>query len=134
MMGIVREQEKEQAPAAELIAVRHSIGQYFQVTSMSLIHERVKNARAGSNPTVIARMRSGWLVMADRQIVLGYCLLLPDPVVVSINDLNDIAREEFLMDMVLAGDALLRATDATRINYEILGDSDPFLHAHIFPR
>jgi dipeptidyl aminopeptidase/acylaminoacyl peptidase len=36
--------------------------------------------------------------------------------------------------MSLAGDALLEATDAYRINHDILGNLDPALHAHIIPR
>ena len=36
--------------------------------------------------------------------------------------------------MAIIGDALLEATDAYRINYEILGNTEPALHAHIFPR
>jgi diadenosine tetraphosphate (Ap4A) HIT family hydrolase len=36
--------------------------------------------------------------------------------------------------MALLGDALLEVTGATRINYEILGNLEPALHAHLFPR
>jgi diadenosine tetraphosphate (Ap4A) HIT family hydrolase len=36
--------------------------------------------------------------------------------------------------MVHVGDALLHVTEAYRINYEILGNSEPELHAHIVPR
>jgi diadenosine tetraphosphate (Ap4A) HIT family hydrolase len=36
--------------------------------------------------------------------------------------------------MCIVGDALLATTGARRINYEILGNADPELHAHIFPR
>ena len=36
--------------------------------------------------------------------------------------------------MTAIGDALLAATDAYRINYEILGNSEPALHVHVFPR
>ena len=32
------------------------------------------------------------------------------------------------------GDALLHVTDAYRINYSILGNLDPALHAHVHPR
>lgn len=39
-----------------------------------------------------------------------------------------------MSDMALIGDALLQVTYAERINYEILGNSEPELHAHIFPR
>jgi diadenosine tetraphosphate (Ap4A) HIT family hydrolase len=43
-------------------------------------------------------------------------------------------RTQFLSDMALIGDALLEVTGAYRINYEILGNLDPALHAHIIPR
>ena len=36
--------------------------------------------------------------------------------------------------MSLVGDALLEVTDARRINYSILGNTCPELHAHVFPR
>lgn len=32
------------------------------------------------------------------------------------------------------GDALIAVTDAYRINYETLGNSEPALHTHIIPR
>jgi diadenosine tetraphosphate (Ap4A) HIT family hydrolase len=99
-----------------------------------LIADRVAEARAGTNPSVIARLPSGWAVIGDVQFLPGYCLLLADPVVPSLNDLSLPARAQFLEDMVRIGDAILEATDAFRINYEILGNSEPELHAHIFPR
>jgi diadenosine tetraphosphate (Ap4A) HIT family hydrolase len=101
---------------------------------VALIAERVEQARAGTNPKVICRLASGWVVIGDVQFLQGYCLLLPDPVVPSLNDLSEQARSRFLLDMATVGDALLRVTAAHRINYEILGNSEPELHAHIFPR
>jgi diadenosine tetraphosphate (Ap4A) HIT family hydrolase len=52
----------------------------------------------------------------------------------SLNDLSADERVRFLSEMTLIGDALLEVTGASRINYEILGNSEPELHAHIFPR
>lgn len=101
---------------------------------MSLITQRVEMARTGANDNVICRMASGWAVMGDVQFLPGYCLLLPDPVVPSLNDLDAEARATYLLDMTLIGDAVLQATDALRMNYEILGNSEPELHCHIFPR
>lgn len=101
---------------------------------MPLITDRVNLAREGKNDKVICRMRSGWAVMGDVQFLTGYCLLLPDPVVPSLNDLITQDRLLFLEDMSRIGDALLAITGAARINYEILGNSEPELHAHIFPR
>jgi len=100
----------------------------------TLIHERVAQARLGQNPTVISRVRSGWVVLGDQQFFEGYCLLLPDPVVEHLTDLDRLGRSEFLCDMALIGEALLACTDAYRINYDILGNHDAALHAHVFPR
>lgn len=91
-------------------------------------------ARNGTNDKVICRLASGWVVMGDVQFLPGYCLLLPDPVVPSLNDLDAEARATYLLDMARIGDAVLQATGAVRMNYEILGNSEPELHCHLFPR
>ncbi|MGO4004253.1 MULTISPECIES: HIT family protein [Pseudomonas] len=101
---------------------------------MSLISQRVALARKGANDKVICKMASGWAVMGDVQFLPGYCLLLPDPVVPSLNDLDADARSLYLLDMARLGDAVLQATDALRMNYEILGNSEPELHCHLFAR
>ena len=100
----------------------------------NLIEERVAAARRGENPYVIAKMASGWLVIGDVQPLDGYCVLLADPVVESINALTQEARAQYALDTIRAGDALLAVTGATRINYETLGNSEPALHTHIIPR
>jgi len=101
---------------------------------VTAIHRQVEAARRGELPRVIAKMRSGWAVLGDPQITHGYCLLLPDPVVPDLNALIGDARCQFLDDMAKLGDALLAETGAERINYEILGNVEPALHAHLIPR
>jgi diadenosine tetraphosphate (Ap4A) HIT family hydrolase len=72
--------------------------------------------------------------MGERQVLAGYCLLIPDPVVPHLNALEVAARRQFLSDMALVGDALMAATAALRINYAMFGNVEPALHAHLFPR
>lgn len=98
------------------------------------IHGMVDRCRAGSYPAAVAQVRSGWVVMGERQVLTGYCLLLPDPVVPHLNALSPELRGQFLSDMALVGDALLAVTSALRINYAMFGNVEPALHAHIFPR
>lgn len=100
----------------------------------TLIHRRVELARRGEHPSLIARMPSGWAVLGDHQLLPGYSLLLPDPVVPHLNALDPDARTRFLGDMARLGDAILEVTGALRINYEMLGNLEPALHAHLFPR
>jgi diadenosine tetraphosphate (Ap4A) HIT family hydrolase len=101
---------------------------------MTAIHRQVEAARRGALPRAIAKMASGWAVLGDPQITHGYCLLLPDPVVSDLNALSGAARQQFLDDMAKLGDAVLEETGAERINYEILGNVEPALHAHVIPR
>jgi diadenosine tetraphosphate (Ap4A) HIT family hydrolase len=98
------------------------------------IHRRVDALRAGRDPAFVARLASGWAVLGERQFLPGYCLLLPDPVVPTLNALQGGARAAFLGDMAALGDAVLAATGALRINYAIYGNVDPALHAHVIPR
>jgi diadenosine tetraphosphate (Ap4A) HIT family hydrolase len=98
------------------------------------IHRQVEAARQGTLARTIARMQSGWAVLGDPQITRGYCLLLPDPVVTDLNALTGDQRHQFLADMARLGDAVLLVTGAERINYEILGNVEPALHAHVIPR
>ncbi|WP_129644944.1 HIT family protein [Peristeroidobacter agariperforans] len=98
------------------------------------IHRLVEGCRAGNDPTVVARLRSGWAVMGQKQVLTGYCLLLPDPVVPHLNALARADRDLFLSELGLLGDAVLAATGALRINYAIFGNVEPALHAHVHPR
>lgn len=98
------------------------------------IHQQVEAAQKGELARAIVRMASGWAVMGDPQITRGYCLLLPDPVVTDLNALTGDKRRQFLEDMARLGDAVLQVTGAERVNYEILGNVEPALHAHIIPR
>jgi diadenosine tetraphosphate (Ap4A) HIT family hydrolase len=102
--------------------------------AMSAIHALVERCRAAQLPAAIAKVPSGWVVLGERQVLPGYCLLLPDPVVPHLNALAPDARAQFLSDMALLGDVLLAITAAARINYAIYGNVEPALHAHVFPR
>ena len=98
------------------------------------IHRRVAACRAGTDPTVIARTTSGWAVLGDPQVLRGYCLLLPDPVVPHLNAMDEKTQQLFLTDMARLGQVVHAVTGAVRINYAIFGNVEPALHAHVFPR
>ena len=100
--------------------------------------ERLAAAHRGENPTVMARMRSGFAVIGDTQHLPGYSLLFCDDA--SVDHLGDLPlerRQAFLLDMTLLGEAVAHACrplGLRRINYEVLGNTVPLLHAHVHPR
>ena len=72
--------------------------------------------------------------MGDPQVLRGYCLLLPDPVVPHLNALPTDGQAAFLADLARLGQAVLEVTGAVRINYAMFGNLEPALHAHVHPR
>ncbi|OOM78838.1 hypothetical protein [Clostridium sp. BL-8] len=92
------------------------------------------SAVKGEYPTTLARMKSGVVFIRDWQFLSGYCILVAYPRINSLNDLNFEERACFLNDMTLIGDAIKAVCNPIRINYEILGNKDNYLHAHIYPR
>ncbi|MDN3261588.1 diadenosine tetraphosphate hydrolase [Streptomyces sp. CSDS2] len=101
---------------------------------------RIRAALSGTNPTVLRRLTSGFAVIGDVQFLPGYSVLLVDePDVQRLSDLPRAKRLSFLSDMDRLGEAVERACRRLdpafrRVNLEILGNTDPFLHAHVWPR
>ena len=102
--------------------------------------DRIGAALRGENPTVMKRLPGGFAVIGDVQWLPGYCVLLTDdPAVERLSDLSPDRRRAFLDAMADLGEAVERACRAAdrgfrRANLEILGNTDPYLHAHIWPR
>ncbi|MEV6833944.1 diadenosine tetraphosphate hydrolase [Streptomyces sp. NPDC051133] len=102
--------------------------------------DRIGAALRGENPTVLRRLEAGFAVIGDVQFLPGYSVLLVDePGVQRLSDLPRARRLAFLSDMDRLGEAVERACrrldgDFRRVNLEILGNTHPFLHAHVWPR
>ncbi|WNI20521.1 diadenosine tetraphosphate hydrolase [Streptomyces sp. ITFR-16] len=102
--------------------------------------DRIGSALRGENPSVLRRLDAGFAVIGDVQFLPGYSVLLADdPAVERLSDLPRGRRMAFLSDMERLGEAVERACRRSdgafrRVNLEILGDTDGFLHAHVWPR
>ena len=102
--------------------------------------DRIGSALRGENPTVLAELQSGFAVIGDTQFLPGYCALLAkDPTATALSEMPRPARLQFFADVDLLAIAVERACRATmdgflRTNIDILGNSDAFVHAHVWPR
>lgn len=117
-------------------------------TNVDPITNRVNRIKRGDDPQAIGRMRSGWAILSNQQPegIEGCCMLLPDlpadlladsgclPTPAHLNDLPHEARAAFLTDVALLGDVITAATGCERLNYLMLCNQFPVLHAHIVPR
>jgi len=98
------------------------------------IHRQVEACEKGDFERLIGRCRSGFVIMGASQILKGYCLLLPSTVPAHLNQMPMDERTLFLQEMSLIGESILKVVQGVRINYEMLGNLQPALHAHIIPR
>jgi diadenosine tetraphosphate (Ap4A) HIT family hydrolase len=103
--------------------------------------DRIGSALRGQNPTVMRRLDTGFAVIGDVQFLPGYSVLLTDrPNIDRLSDLPRPERLAFLADMDHLAEAVERACRAQdpdgfrRMNLEILGNTDAYLHAHIWAR
>lgn len=71
-------------------------------------NDRIGSALRGENPMVIAKMKSGFAVIGDNQFLPGYCVLLGYPKADSLNELTLTQRSQYLLDMTLTGDAIIK--------------------------
>ena len=100
----------------------------------------MRAAVEGRNPTVLAELDAAYAVIGDVQFLPGYSLALTK--VPGVDRLSDLPRGErlrYLADVDLLADAVetvCRRLDPAyrRLNVEILGNTDAFLHCHIWPR
>lgn len=74
------------------------------------------------------------LYLAKNQFVIGYCVLMCRRHVIEPWELTPEERSLFFDDLAHAGRALQSAFNADKMNYNILGNIIPHLHAHILPR
>ncbi len=102
--------------------------------------DRVRAALEGRNPTVLAELDAAFAVIGDVQWLPGYSLALTKvPGADRLSDLPRAERVQFLADTDLVASAVenvcaRRDAGYRRVNVEILGNADAFLHAHVWPR
>jgi diadenosine tetraphosphate (Ap4A) HIT family hydrolase len=79
-------------------------------------------------------LQSTW-VTAPRQAPLpGYVCVVSKIHVVEPFELRGEARRQFWDDVSSVAEAIQRATQSPKVNYEIHGNTIPHLHLHVYPR
>jgi diadenosine tetraphosphate (Ap4A) HIT family hydrolase len=85
-------------------------------------------------PYFIAELPSGYAVLGDNQQIPGYTLFLSRICAPELHELPREQRAAFLHDMSRVAEAMFRAFQPRKLNYELLGNSVAHLHWHLFPR
>lgn len=82
----------------------------------------------------IADLRLSRLRLVENQYVRGYCVLICRPHVSEPYHLSRADRILFFEDMMQAAQALEQVFRPDKMNFQLLGNAIPHLHAHLVPR
>jgi diadenosine tetraphosphate (Ap4A) HIT family hydrolase len=82
----------------------------------------------------VADLERSRLQLCRNQYVKGYCILVAKKPVRELHEMHEQERRLFLEDMVAVGAALEKVFQPIKLNYQILGNRIPQVHAHIIPR
>lgn len=99
-----------------------------------LICERIKMIKEKSNPYFVAELETGYVVIGDHQYFKGYTLFLCKHHDSELHFLEENFKEKFLIEMSKVAEAVYKAFNAEKLNYELLGNGETHLHWHLFPR
>ena len=94
----------------------------------------IERCRAGTFSDFVAELPHSFVILGDAQFYRGYCVVLAKD---HINEMHLMAPEtaRALFDETIAvGRAIALVTRPLKLNYECLGNQEPHVHWHVFPR
>ena len=101
---------------------------------MCLICDRIEMIKNGTNPYFVKELETGYVVIGDNQHFKGYTLFLCKEHRTELFHLETNQKKKFLEEMSIVAEAVSKAFDAEKMNYELLGNGDTHIHWHLFPR
>lgn len=99
-----------------------------------LICERIDAIQHGTNPYVVAELETGYVVMGDHQYFKGYTLFIYKDHKTELHFLEEEFKTNFLIEMSKVAEAVYKAFEVEKLNYELLGNGNSHVHWHLFPR
>ena len=94
----------------------------------------IDRIKAGGLRDFIAELNGCYVILGDQQFYRGYCVLLAKVHATELYLMPADAARILFDELRLAADAIAAAVKPWKMNYECLGNSEPHVHWHLFPR
>jgi diadenosine tetraphosphate (Ap4A) HIT family hydrolase len=94
----------------------------------------IEQIRANKFPDFIAELDHSFVILGDAQFYRGYCILFAKR---HERELFLLPRSEALAltdELCSVAEAINTVVHPLKLNYECLGNSEPHIHWHVFPR
>ncbi|MFT3683528.1 MAG: HIT family protein [Phycisphaerales bacterium] len=96
--------------------------------------QQIELAKSGKHPRVIADMRRTVAVLGDNQGLPGWCVLILKRHEEHLADLALDEQMALFREVAMVGNAVRAVCQASRVNYECLGNQVSHIHWHVIPR
>jgi len=94
----------------------------------------LETIRAGKAPNLIAELDNSYVVLGDAQFYRGYCILLAKHHAQELFELPSHEARALSDELRLVAEAIYTVVKPLKLNYECLGNLEPHVHWHVFPR
>lgn len=103
-------------------------------TKPCYICQRIKDIKDKKNIHFVKELKTGYVVLCDLQLFKGYTIFLSKVHKKELYELDKEFKVAFLNQMSLVAEAVGKAFNPLKINYELLGNTDSHVHWHLIPR
>jgi diadenosine tetraphosphate (Ap4A) HIT family hydrolase len=83
---------------------------------------------------LVAELEHSWVVLGDAQYYRGYCVILAKTHATELYRLSPGEAHALFDEQLAVGKAIAGALNPRKLNYECLGNLEPHVHWHVFPR
>ncbi|MGH7863800.1 MAG: HIT family protein [Candidatus Binataceae bacterium] len=90
--------------------------------------------RAGTFTDFIAELANSYVILGDAQFYRGYCILFAKLHQTELFRMPSNDAHGLFDEVVKVADAIAAVTNPCKLNYECLGNQEPHVHWHLFPR
>ena len=99
-----------------------------------LICDRIEMIKNGTNPYFVIELETGYVVIGDHQYFKGYTCFLLKEHITELHFIPPDIRAKHLEEMSIVYEAVYNVFKPNKMNAELLGNGDPHIHWHFFPR
>jgi diadenosine tetraphosphate (Ap4A) HIT family hydrolase len=94
----------------------------------------IERCRAGDFADFVAELQHSFVILGDAQFYRGYCVVLAKRHADEIHLMPPDEARALFDETIAVGRAIALATWPLKLNYECLGNLEPHVHWHVFPR
>ena len=94
----------------------------------------IERCHAGNFADFVAELPHSFVILGDAQFYRGYCVVLARRHVHELHLMSPEEARALFEETVAVGRAIALATQPLKLNYECLGNLEPHVHWHVFPR